>query len=137
MYRDKRYGERGSAGSKFLIVLVSIFLLAHAGYNYIPVAYEGESFKQEMQTAITQATAMPGINMGPNDVVKAKLNNLLKAYDLPKNTVVEVKVNGNALTARVRYTREVNILPFGFYKKLYEFDYTATPTGFLSKSLNS
>ena len=32
--------ERGGAGVKLAFILVALFLIAHAGYNFIPVAYE-------------------------------------------------------------------------------------------------
>jgi hypothetical protein len=48
--------ERGGAGVKFLIIFVVLILAANAGYNYIPVAYAGESFRQEMQTAVVMAS---------------------------------------------------------------------------------
>ena len=52
--------ERGSAGVKFLIVLSVMALAANAGFNYVPVVYEAESFKTEMQTAVVQGLALPG-----------------------------------------------------------------------------
>lgn len=51
--------QRGGAGIKLLIVIMILFSVAHAGYNYIPVAYEAENFKQDMQIAVVQAVAMP------------------------------------------------------------------------------
>ncbi len=51
--------EKGGASVKLVAVLVVLFLVAHAGYNYIPVAYEAESFKQDMQTAVVQGMATP------------------------------------------------------------------------------
>ena len=42
---NDRKSERGSATIKFTLVLVVLALLAHAGWNYVPVAYEGASFR--------------------------------------------------------------------------------------------
>jgi len=51
---------------------VVLFLLAHAGFNYIPVAHDGKSFKQEMQTAVVQGLALP--NGGkPVEATKARI----------------------------------------------------------------
>ncbi len=47
-----RQSERGSAGTKFAITMVIILLVANAGYNYVPTAYDAESLKSEMSTAV-------------------------------------------------------------------------------------
>ena len=31
---------------KFLLIFVTLILLANAGYNYVPVAYAGENFRR-------------------------------------------------------------------------------------------
>ena len=67
-----RASERGGAGVKFLIVFVVLFLIGHAGYNYVPIAYAGENFKQEMQTAVVNGLATPG-RLNPVDVVRMNL----------------------------------------------------------------
>jgi hypothetical protein len=127
-----RVSERGSAGSKFLITLAIIFLIGHAGYNYVPVAYEAESLKSEMQTAVLQGLALPG-KVNPVENVKARIGKAIVQNNAPADTLVEVKMAGNALTAHVTYTKPVNILPFGIYRYDYTFDHTATPAGFLLK----
>jgi hypothetical protein len=132
MSKEKmRNGERGSAGTKLLIVLTVLILAGHAGINYVPVAYAAESFKQEMQTAVVQGLAAP-VNAGkPTDFVKKKLESAAIANNIPNDAVIEVKQNGKVLQAHVSYVQEVNILPFGLYTYEYVFDHTATPTGFL------
>ena len=128
-----RTSERGEAGVKLIIVLVVLFLLAHAGFNYVPIAYEAENFKQEMQTAVVQAVALPGAGTTMLDSAKRKIMIAVKNNDVPNNALVEVKQNGNAIQAHVKYTKQLNILPFGIYKYNYQFDNTATPSGFLFK----
>lgn len=128
----KRESERGSAGVKFVITLAVIFLVAHAGYNYVPTAYDAESLKTEMGTAVLQGLALPG-KMNPVDNVKARIAKAIQANNIPADAVVDVRQAGNVLTARVSYSKPVNLLPFGIYKYNYQFDYTATPTGFLTK----
>lgn len=128
----RRKAERGGAGVKFLLVGVVLFLVGHAGCNYIPVAYQGESYKQEMQTAVLQGTALP-TGSNPTGIVKERLLKIAKESDLPPTTVIEVKQLNNVISAHVRYTKQVDILPFGMYTKMYQFDQTATPTGFLLK----
>lgn len=125
--------ERGGAGVKLTIVLLFLFLLAHAGYNYIPVAYDGENFKQEMQTAVVQGVALPGANMTIADTVKNKLMRAAANNNLPGDAVIEVKPLNSIVRAHVSYSKKVNILPFGIYKYNYQFDNVATPTGFLFK----
>jgi hypothetical protein len=126
-----RENERGSAGVKFAITLVIILLVANAGYNYVPIAYEAESVKSEMQTAVLQGMATPG-KLSPVDNVKARIQRALTVNNVPGNAVLEVKQAGNSsVTARVAYRKDVHLLPFGLFNYPYVFDHTATPSGFL------
>jgi hypothetical protein len=127
-----RDSERGSAGFKFVIVFAVILLVANAGYNYVPVAYEAESMKTDMQSAVLQGMALPG-KLSPVDNVKARIQKAAQQNGTPADALIDVRQAGNAITARVAYTKQVSILPFGIYKYSYQFDHTATPTGFLMK----
>jgi len=127
-----RDSERGSAGVKFAIILTVIVLVGNAGFNYVPVAYDAESLKTEMSTAVLQGLAMPG-RVNPVDNVKTRIQKAIVTNNIPPDALVDVKQNGNVITARVVYTQNVNILPFGIYRYAYRFDHTATPTGFLLK----
>jgi hypothetical protein len=127
-----RETERGGAGVKFLIVFSVILLVAHAGYNYVPVAYEAESLKTDMQTAVVQGLALPA-KVNPVENVKARILQSAQRNDVPADVVIDVKQAGNAISAHVVYQKEVSILPFGIYRYKYQFDHTATPTGFLLK----
>lgn len=124
--------ERGSSSVKLMITLTIIFLMGHAGYNYVPAAYDAENIKSEMQTAVLQGLALPG-KMNPVDNVRGRIDRALKLNQAPPDAVLEVKMNGNALTARVAYVKKINILPLGIYRYDYVFDHTATPSGFLLK----
>lgn len=126
-----RTSERGGAGAKLLLVLTILTLAGHALINYVPVAYAGESFKQDMQTAVVQGLAAPIRAGKPTDFVKAKIERAALANDIPQDAFIEVKQNGKAIEAHVVYSQEINILPFGMYRYEYVFDHTATPTGFL------
>jgi hypothetical protein len=129
-----RGSERGGASAKLLIVLMVLILIGNAGLNYVPVAYEAESFKQEMQTAVVQGLALP-VNSGkPVNVIKARLARAAQANNLPIDAFMDVRQVNNVLQARVYYSKPVTILPLGIYTYDYEFDHTATPTGFLVKS---
>ena len=124
--------ERGGASVKFLIVVIVLIVVANAGYHYIPTAYQGENFKQDMQTAVIQGLALPPSGGNPAEVLKAKLLRMATDQQLPP-TVVDVRQINNVLTAHVQYTKDVSIVPFGIYNYHYEFDHTATPSGFLLK----
>lgn len=129
---NKRDAERGSAGVKFVFILLGLILLGNAGLNYVPVAYDAESLKTEMQTAILQGMAMPG-KVNPVDNVRQRIAKAAVSNDIPADAVIDVKQANNAITAHVSYTKQISMLPFGLYKYNYKFDHTATPTGFLLK----
>lgn len=128
----RRRSERGSAGAKFLVVITVVMLIAHAGFNFVPVAYQAESIKQEMHSAIIQGISLPTNRGNPANMVKARLTQLAVNEQLPP-AFIDVKDVNNTLTARVAYTKDVSVLPFGMYTYHYRFDHTATPTGFLMK----
>lgn len=131
LWKDRK-SERGSAGVKFLVVACFIALVANAGINYVPVAYDAESLKTEMGTAVLQGIAMPG-KANPVENVRARIQQAVRLNNAPPETLVDVKQQGSSITAHVVYSKQVNILPFGIYKYNYQFDHTATPTGFLLK----
>lgn len=126
--------ERGGATLKLLIIVMILVIVANAGINYIPVAYNGQNFKQEMETTVVQAMAVPP-NVKPVDMVKKRLTRAAADDDLPADMFLEVKQTGNVVHARVAYTKQVSILPFGIYDYAYNFDHTATPAGFLVKDV--
>jgi hypothetical protein len=128
-----RTSERGSAGIKTLLIFLVLFLAANAGYNYIPVAYDGANFRQEMDTAVVKGLAASG-QMKPLDVVKASVARAASLNNVPPDALIDIKPGtGGAITAQVVYTKNVGMLPFGLYNYKYNFDYTARPTGYLLK----
>ena len=129
---DRQHTERGSAGTKFFITMVIIALVGNAGYNYIPVAYEAESMKSEMSTAVLQGISMPG-KVNPVENVKGRITRAMTIAALPPEATLNVTQAGSVIQARVGYVRDVSLIPFGIYKYKYVFDHTATPTGFLLK----
>lgn len=128
-----RQNERGGAGVKLTIVLVILFLTAYAGFNYVPVAYEAESFKSEMYTAVVQGLAVPGRGLSPVAAVKERVQRAAIANDIPQDAILDVKQVNQVVQAHVVYSKSVDILPLGLYRYEYHFDHTATPTGFLLK----
>ena len=129
---NERSSERGSAAIKFTIAILVLALCAHAGLNYVPVAYEGASFKQEMDTAVVKGLGASG-RLKPLEVVQASIQKASNDYSIPEDAYVEVRPVNGVVEAHVAYTREVNILPFGLYKYNYNFDYVARPQGYLLK----
>lgn len=128
----ERPSERGSAAIKFLSIALVLALVGNAGINYIPVAYEGASLKQEMDTAVVKGLAT-GPRMNPVDVVKASLQKAIYDNNVPADAFVEVKQTPGAVQAHVVYTKQVSMLPFGIYNYKYNFNYVAVPTGYLLK----
>lgn len=131
-----RRSERGGAGAKLLMVLMVLVLIGNAGLNYVPVAYEAENFKQEMHTAVVQGITLPTNSGKPTDLIKSRLARAARENGLPDDTFMDVRQVNNVIRARVYYSKPVVILPLGLYTYDYEFDHTATPTGFLVKSLD-
>lgn len=129
---DRRNGEHGGAGVKFMLVLLVLAVGANAGINYIPVAYQGASFRQEMDTAVVKGLAASGA-MKPADVVTAAVKKAARDHEIPPEAVIEIKPAGNVIQAHVMYSRQVPLLPFGLYKYNYDFNYVASPTGYLLK----
>jgi hypothetical protein len=128
----ERPSERGGAAAKFLLIGVILVLVANAGYNYVPIAYEGASFRQEMDTAVVKGLAAPG-NLKPADVVKAHIQKAARDYEVPNDAVMEIRPAGNMIQAHVSYSKQVDMLPFGLYRYSYQFDHTAQPVGYLTK----
>src|SRR5687768_7211146 len=125
-------GEHGGAAVKFLCIALVIIVAANAGYNYIPVAYNGASFKQEMDTAVVKGLAASG-QMKPMDIVTASVKKAAYDYNVPSDAFVEIKQENGVVRAHVVYTKQIPILPFGMYNYAYQFDHRAKPTGYLLK----
>lgn len=129
---SNRSSEKGSAGVKFMFVFLVLALIANAGINYVPVAYQGASFRQEMDTAVVRGLGASG-RINPLEAVTASIKKASFDYDIPTDAYVDIKPVNGVVEARVAYNRQVNMLPFGLYKYKYNFDYVAKPTGYLLK----
>lgn len=129
---NDRSSERGAAAVKFLMIFLVLVLVANAGFNYVPVAYEGASFRQEMDTAVVKGLGASG-RIKPLEVVTASIRRASSDYNLPEDAFIEIKPVNGVVEAHVVYTREVNMLPFGLYKYNYNFDHHARPVGYLLK----
>lgn len=131
-----RESERGSASTKMLMYLAVFFLILNAGLNYVPVAYNAENFKQEMNAAVMQGLTIPPSTGTPVDVTKKRLMAKATGNDLPGDAYIDVKLLNGVLQARVVYNKKVSLLPFGIYDYNYQFDYTSNSKGFLTNNIN-
>jgi hypothetical protein len=128
----KSNNERGSAAIKFTFVFLILILAANAGYNYVPVAYQGASFKQEMDTAVVKGLSASG-RINPLEAVQASVRKASGDYSIPPDAFVDIKPVNGVVQAHVVYTKQIHILPFGLYNYDYNFNYLARPTGYLLK----
>ena len=125
--------ERGEAGYKLLLFIIVVFLVGFAGFSYVPVAFQGANFKQEMETAVIKGMAMPTNGLKPVDATRFRLKNAMTENGVPDDAYLEVKEMKGVIRARVYYKKQVEILPFSLYQYDYVFDHTVAPTGFLLK----
>lgn len=126
--------QRGSAGVKLLAVGVVLFLIGHAGFNYIPVGFECENYKQKMNEVVMNAYAMPNAPTSTPEAVTDRLRRNFVEHNIPADAFLKVeKVKDGALKAQVYFKKSINILPFGIYRYEYEFNHTASPAGYLAK----
>lgn len=132
MKKEYSANESGSAGLKLVVTLVILFLIGHAGYNAVPVLYQSADIKSELHTAVVQGSALPGTAGNPVDVTKLRLKNYLAKNGIT-DAFIDVKSNGGMMKGTIKYTKTIDILPFGLYKYQYNFDNTDSPMGFLMK----
>lgn len=125
-----RSSERGSTGTKVLLVFIVLFLVAYAAFNYVPVAYEGANFRAGMDTAVVKGLAASG-RIKPIDTVRSTVERAMKENNIPEDAIVDIRPAGNVIQAHVAYTKPVSILPFGLYTYTYDFNYVAIPNGYL------
>ncbi len=85
-----------------------------------------------MDTAVVKGLAASG-QMKPLDVVKASVERAVRENNVPADAFIEIKPAGTVVTARIIYSKQIAMLPFGIYKYKYDFNYMATPTGYLLK----
>ncbi len=112
-----RHGERGSARLKFLIVFSLVALVAYAGYQYIPVAFQSYQYRDFMQQSVDKGAAL-----GRGDEwVKQQLTKNGGEYGVPPNAEISIQQNEGAMMARVQFKRPISIPGYTYE---YEFDQT-------------
>lgn len=121
----RRSNERGSARLKFLVAVVVVGAVGYAGYLFIPVAYQAYLFKDLMQHDVDVA-ATQGY---PATWVTDQLKKGSAEYDVPPNAIITPAQRDNRVEVRVQFSRPIE---FPGYTYMYEFDYTAKSTQFLT-----
>lgn len=133
-FNAARNGERGSATTKFVMVVVALFLVGYGGFNYISTWYQITHFKDAMNEIIMQAYGMPNVPTSTPEAIRAKLRRIGDEDGVPPEAVMKIERVTGGVTAQVNFSREISILPFNMYKYKYEFNHTAAPpTGYLTK----
>lgn len=120
-----RKSERGSARLKFLIVVAIIGIVAYAGYQFIPIAYQAYQIKDLMQHDVDTAVALGH----PTSWIKEQLVKSGPEYGIPADAVITPAQEDNRMEVRVQYSQPIEFPGFTYN---YEFDHTAKSATFLS-----
>jgi hypothetical protein len=105
--------------------MVVLAASAYAGYLYIPVAFQANTFKDLMQHYADVAVAQ-----GYQPAwVREQLLKSAPEYDIPANAIITPAQRDNRIEVRVQYVRTIE---FPGYTYNYEFDHTAKSTAFLA-----
>ena len=121
----QRSGERGSANLKFVIVMAIIVVGAYAGYLYVPVAYQANTFKDLMQHYADVTVAQ---GYAPS-WAEEQLRKSAPEYQVPANAVITSTQRDNRIQVTVQFVR---VIEFPGYTYNYEFDHTVKSTAFLA-----
>ena len=123
--RMQRSGERGSASLKFLIVMALLGSCAYAGYLYVPVAFQANTYKDLMQHYADVAAAQ-----GYSPAwVSEQLTKSAPEYGVPENAIITPVKRDQRIEVRVQFVR---VVEFPVYPYEYEFDQTVKSTAFLT-----
>ena len=121
----QRSGERGSATLKFVVVMAIMCSTAYAGYLYVPVAFQANTFKELMQHYADVAVAQ---GYKPSWVGE-QLMKSAPEYQIPANAIITSTQRDNRIEVRVQFVR---VIEFPGYTYNYEFDETVKSTAFLA-----
>ena len=119
--------ERGGARLKFLIVVALIAFVAHAGYQYVPVAVQAFQYKDVMQQSVDKAVALGKSGTWVGEQLRASAS----SYGVPVSAIIAPIQHDGRMEVRVQYTRPIK-LPGYTYQ--YNFDHTAKSTEFLTST---
>ena len=122
--RTQRSNESGSAGLKFLLVMLIIGAGIYAGYLYVPVAYGAHNVKEMMQHYADVASAQ---GKPPAWAAEQMVKNF-KEYGVPPDALISNAKRDNRIEVRIQYVKAVE---FPGYTYNYEFDHTVKSTALL------
>jgi hypothetical protein len=127
--RDRRFdarrgSERGSARLNLLIFLAFVGAVAYAGYQYVPVAYQGSQLKTFMQDTVNNAAVTDKDARWTED----QLRRNLATYGVPADARIKVANRASRIEAQVEYTIPVPLLVTTYE---YKFDHTARSSNLL------
>ena len=125
MIKISRTRERGSARLKFLMVMAIIGVLVYAGYQFLPIVYQGILFKDLMQHDVDVA----GAQGYPPAWVRDQLAKSASEYGVPADALITPTTRDNRVEVRVQFRRPIQ---FAGYTYQYEFDHTTRSTAFLT-----
>lgn len=125
MNTKSRTSERGGARVKFLVVVAVIAVVAYAGYQFIPVAYQSYQLKDLMQHDVDTAVTMGK----PASWIREQLVKNSADYGIPADAVIAPQQQDNRMEVTVKFTRPIEFPGFVYN---YEFDHTAKSATFLS-----
>lgn len=123
--RHPRSPEHGGSRLSFLIVMTLLICGGVFAYHYVPVVYEAEELKTEMQKTVDGAGAMGR----SQEWVTAEILKSFQIYNVPPTAELKVdRLAKGGYRASVKFTRPVEMLGFTYD---YDFDKTTTTSGFL------
>ena len=117
--------ERGGSRFNLLVVVVVIAAVAYAGYQYVPVAYQGSQLKVFMDDTVNNAVITDKNAAWAEDQIRKNLVN----YGAPPDALITVITREARLEAHVEYIIPVPLLVTTYN---YKFDHTARSTNLMS-----
>jgi hypothetical protein len=102
-----------------------IAVVAYAGYQFIPVAYNAYQLRDLMQHEVDTAVALGK----PTSWITEQLVKSSAEYGIPPNAVITPQQQDDRMEVRVQFSQPIEFPGFVY---TYEFDHTAKSATFLS-----
>jgi hypothetical protein len=125
MNTNLRNSEQGGTRLKFLLVVTIIAVVAYAGYQFIPVAYNAYQLRDLMQHEVDTAVALGK----PTSWITEQLVKSSAEYGIPPNAVITPQQQDDRMEVRVQFSQPIEFPGFVY---TYEFDHTAKSATFLT-----
>jgi hypothetical protein len=124
-FSARRATEHGGSRFNFLLVVAVIAIVAYAGYQYVPVAYQASQLKVFMKDTVDNAVVTDKNAAWAEDQIRRNLKN----YGAPQNALVAVAGREAHLEAHVEYSIPIPLLVTTYE---YKFDHTARSAGVMT-----